>query len=342
MRSQLIIIFILVLAFVLESCLQTNTSSSTAAMAVTPLAVIESKKFYENLPSASGIESFYSNSFYIVGDDSPYLYMLDMQYNQVSQYPLFETSDFSTGRIPKALKPDLECMSRFKYKNEDYLLLLGSGSSPARNKGFVVRMSENFEVMEIGLNRLYVFLQQILDKQGAQQLNLEGVTIDDTHVYFLQRAYGGAKNILFRAEAPSFISYLMEGGDLPATAAFYFSLPQLQYFKAGFSGAHVFHDRLFFTASVESTLNAIDDGEVLGSFIGFIPLGELSRATDPQNPFPAPTAVINDSNGQAYKGKAESLVVTRQLKRGQCEVIVVSDDDLGHSELLRVRFQDEK
>src|SRR3712207_8318455 len=50
--------------------------------------------------------------------------------------------------------------------------------------------------------------------------------------------------------------------------------PEINGLKAGFSGASFFEDKIFITASVENTNDAYLDGEVLGSFVGYIPRSE--------------------------------------------------------------------
>lgn len=324
------------------SCQEGNhsTSGPTPVQNKMPMseasAYIQKKIFFEGLPSASGLESTFPDSYYVLGDDSPYLYRLDSSYTLVEQYPLFSTDDFTTGRIPKALKPDLESMVQFEYKGKNYLLLLGSGSTEARNRGFMVNLDQQYEVTELNLHALYAFLKQVVSRNKNEELNLEGLAIDNKHVYLLQRSMNSAGNVLFRFELDSFISYLMESQSLPAASVFYFNLPQLDQYTAGFSGAYVFHDYLFFTASVEGTTNAVDDGEMLGSYLGYIELEDFDLATHSEKPFNATVFPLTYKDGSAYKGKAESLVINYVDKLWNYKAVIVSDDDLGHSELLEV------
>ncbi|MFD2067223.1 DUF6929 family protein [Pontibacter silvestris] len=299
-------------------------------------AFIEKKIFFENLPSASGLESTFPDSYYVLGDDSPFLYRLDSSYTLAEQYPLFSTENFTGGRIPKALKPDLECMAQFKYRGENYLFMLGSGSTEARYKGFAVNLDRQYEVTELELNTLYAFLKQVTSRNKNEQLNLEGLAMDNKHVYLLQRSLSSVGNVLFRFETDSFISYLMESQALPAASVFYFSLPQLDQYTSGFSGAYVFHNYLFFTASVEGTTNVVDDGEMLGSYLGYIELEDFDLATSPDKPLNATAFPLKYKDGTSYKGKAESLVIDYVDKQWNYKAVVVSDDDLGHSELLEV------
>ncbi len=278
--------------------------------------------------------------YYVVGDDSPYLYLLDATYKLVEKTTLFDTTSFDSGRIPKLEKADLESMTHFRYKDADYLLLLGSGSTTARNKAFVVNQADPKQTQAVDISAFYMFLQKILARQsGNETLNIEGLASDQDHFYLLQRRLAAGPNTIFRFKKDEFLNYLMEGGELPNASPFYLRLPQLGPYEAGFSGAHIFDDKLFFSASIENAPNAVDDGEVLGSFIGFIPLYTLGRAGDAANPLQVSAVQLKNKNGSVYTGKAESVVVKEKNESGGYKAILVSDDDQGHTELLEVMLK---
>ncbi|WP_246001046.1 DUF6929 family protein [Pontibacter diazotrophicus] len=300
-------------------------------------ATVQQNRLYQQLPSASGIE-LVGDSYYVVGDDSPFLYQLDEQYNLTQRHVLFDTADFATGRIPKSLKPDLEGMAHFKYGRDEMLLLLGSGASTARNRAFLVNITDGMVVQELDLSRLYTFLKQVLRIEAEGVLNLEGLSMDDTYTYMMQRGLGTGTNMLLRFDSNDFKGFLMNNDEIPPVAVYHFALPEMGGDMAGFSGAYALDDRLFFTASVESTQNAIEDGEVQGSMVGMIDLNALPYATDAANPLQVPTVQLTNSDGSVYKGKAESLVV-KSRTGDTYDVVVVSDDDLGGSELLELQLE---
>ncbi|MBF9253472.1 hypothetical protein I2I11_09230 [Pontibacter sp. 172403-2] len=322
----------------IAGCQQKTTPTSSLSVEDME-AVVAQKVFYQNLPSASGIESA-GIGYYVVGDDSPYLYLLDASYTLVEKTPLFDTTSFAGGRIPKLEKADLESMAQFRYKDADYLLLLGSGATANRNKAFIVRQPDAKEVRAVDISTFYTFLQKILARQASSEvLNIEGLAADDTHFYLLQRRLAAGVNTIFRFKKEEFLRYLMEEGDLPVAAAFYIRLPQIGPYEAGLSGACIYDDKLFFSASIERTLNAVDDGEVLGSFVGFIPLYTLGRAGDAANPLEVAAVQLKNADGTMYTGKAESVVVQAKDESGGYKAILVSDDDQGHSELLEVTLR---
>ncbi len=313
-----------------------SAANLTSAM-VKLSATTKQKVIYNNIPSASGIE-YVSGAYYVLGDDSPYLYQLNENYELVQKYPLMDTTSLKSGRIPKLVKPDLESIAHFKYGRDELLLLLGSGSTSARNKGYLVNASNAHKVQEVDLTKFYEFLKGILKIEKEGELNIEGLAIDKTYTYLLQRPLGSNTNVLFRFDTDAFKDFLLRQQAIPAAALYHFDLPAIGNNIAGFSGAFALGDKLFFTASVEDTPNAIDDGEVLGSFIGVIDLNTLPYASNPIKPLKLSTVQIKNTDGSIYKGKAESLVVSEIEPDTKYKVVVVVDDDKGSSELLELEL----
>jgi hypothetical protein len=103
-----------------------------------------------------------------------------------------------------------------------------------------------------------------------------------------------------------------------------FELPVLEGYAAGFSGATFVDDKLFVSASVEATADAVADGAVLGSFVGVVDMA-AQKAT---------FARLTWANGRSYLGKVEGLAVRRTLAPGQLELLLVTDDDQGGSTAL--------
>lgn len=336
-------LYLICLALLSQSCRHEGLTGGTAYYQpqLKMEALIEKTLFFDTLPSASGLEML-GNHFYVVGDDSPYLYRLDQNFNLVSQEPIFDTVGFENGRIAKADKPDLEGMTILQYQGKPYLLMMGSGSAPNRRKAFLYNICGDDLCREgegvqgartINLEALYQQLEAE-DTLGGASLNIEGVAAGHGRLYLLQRAIGTGQNVLISYKLAEFIPYLLgePGVRLPQYELTYFRLPELNFLQAGFSGAYVFDDKLFFTASLEDTNDAIGDGAVLGSYIGYIPFNRLAR----QDTVHLQATLIMQPDGKPYTGKAESLVVTRREGRGKYRMVVVSDDDQGGSELLEL------
>ena len=104
-----------------------------------------------------------------------------------------------------------------------------------------------------------------------------------------------------------------------------FTLPALDGYVAGFSGATFVAGKLLVTASVEATPDAVADGAVLGSFVGAIDLVAPSTATFVR---------LTWADGRAYLGKVEGLAVRRHFSSTHLELLLVTDDDQGGSTAL--------
>ncbi|WP_244554755.1 DUF6929 family protein [Pontibacter indicus] len=309
-------------------------------------ATITQTLHYDNLPSASGLEMLGDN-YYVVGDDSPFLYGLDKNFQIVSREAIFDTTGFENGRIDKAEKVDLEGITLLQHQGKPYLLMMGSGSAPARRKAYLYNICGDDICREgagkegartIDLDNLYT---QIEEQVGLEEgsLNIEGVAAGHGKLYLLQRAIATGQNVLVSYRLADFIPYLLgeANTNLPQPELSYFRLPVLKNLQAGFSGAYVYDDKLFFTASLEDTNDAYNDGEVLGSYIGYIPFSWVGK----QDTLQIPATVISQADGNPYTGKAESLVVQKREGKGRYRMIVVSDDDQGGSELLELLLSEE-
>jgi hypothetical protein len=86
-------------------------------------------------PSASAIE-YFDGKLYVMGDDANHMLVLDSGLNIIDSIPFF---NYSSKRIPKSVKPDLEAMTMAWQPGNSRLLLVGSGSlAPYRNIAFLV------------------------------------------------------------------------------------------------------------------------------------------------------------------------------------------------------------
>jgi len=298
-------------------------------------ATILSETTLPHLPSASGVEII-GVTAYIVSDDAPFLYVLDAAtLAPVSQVQLFESTDFGTGRIPKATKPDLESMAAIASPGgATGLLLCGSGALPNREAGYFVGMpaasvtpeaaAPRF-VQRLDLSALYAQLRQHLPV--GTTLNIEATATTTTELLLLQRPIPSGPALVFVLPLAATLTYLFEPrGPAPVPAqVLSFTLPALGGYVAGFSGATFVAGKLLVTASVEATHDAVADGAVLGSFIG---------AIDLLTPGTAAFTRLTWADGRAYLGKVEGLAVRRHFSSTHLELLLVTDDDQGGSTAL--------
>lgn len=272
----------------------------------------------EKIPSGSGIIKS-GNIYYVVGDDSPFLYSLNREFKTISKTPLLEPVDFSE-RILKSEKPDFEAMELID-KNE--IVVFGSGSkSPQRNIFLRIFLEDSFKIEKYDISDFYSQLIQLpLFKDS--ELNIEATAFRDDQLYLFNRK----PNLIIRFEYRDFIAYLRDGINFPKPEIRQFSLPKINGIEAGFSGATALIDepKIIFTASVEDINNAYDDGEILGSLIGII---DISNNTISES-----FEYCHIPNAEANL-KVESVAVEKEISSGKTKVVLITDDDKGNSRLL--------
>ena len=275
------------------------------------------------IPSASGLE-LTVNGIYVIGDDSPWLFNLDENYEIIDKIQLFPKRQFSDSVIKKMEKPDLEAIAKGN-ETGTILYAFGSGSkSPERDLMVEIDLNERTS-MEYPLKELYSHIKDVAKLKG-EQLNIEAAEVYKDHLYLFNRG----ENLIIKLSISEFKTYFNNNIALPALEIFRIDLPEIDGIPSGFSGASLDpeHGILFFTATVENTDNWIDDGEVLGSFIGIIPLSELKDNMKPDN-----MAILLDKD--LLRIKVESIAVIPPFKRGEAELVLVTDSDGGISEILR-------
>ena len=325
-----------------EQAQKQKVAQSPKTIKTTMQVTILNKTLYQDIPSASGMEII-GDKLYVIGDDSPFLYVLDVKTLKLVQtIQLFQSDSFGTGRIPKALKPDLECLTTLNFGGNTQLMAFGSGSASTRTKCYTVKLPDSAgasaEVKEYSLDKLYAAMQQDTALLTGDLLNLEAAAVTpDNQLLLLQRSALNGPNAILQFNSQEFISHLTQNqAPLPAYTIFPFNLPELAGFKARFSGAFTFENKLFFTASVENTTDAILDGEVMGSFVGWLNISDLQVGA---NSLPLQTALITEPNGEPYKGKVESLVIQEKEAADTYRGLAITDNDNGESELLQLRIK---
>ncbi len=211
------------------------------------LKLITSKTL--NFPSASGIE-FYRDTVYVFGDNATYLLLLSPDYRQVGSYTYWNSQE---PVIEKDEKPDIESAMIIERMNQS--TLIGVGSMSAEKRWNVIELP-------IGYSKLQQtqFFQPGMSFSGIEEINIEGSTAFGDRVLFCNRAnLKTRKNHLLFWNGRDSIKVKQVG--LPKTRGI-----------AGMSGLCYVSEKdlLLFTASEEATTNAIEDGAIGGSYLGWI------------------------------------------------------------------------
>lgn len=228
-----------------------------------------------HLSAASGIVRR-GDFVYVIGDDELFL-------------GIFSASSQDPGRLERALagdlpgdaaerkkeKPDLEALTLlppFEAHPYGALLGLGSGSSPARQRGFSWALAADGslagEPRQIDLEPLYDRLREQIDA-----LNVEGCSVVGERLWLLHRGNrGGTPNLVAELSLEAVMSSLQRDGTFAADeleAMRSYDLGELDGTPLAFSDVTPLADQLVvFTASAETDPGGDEDGEIRGSVVG--------------------------------------------------------------------------
>lgn len=288
---------------------------------------VMSRQVLRDVKSASGLEVM-DKTLYVIGDNSPWLYKINNLYKVEGRQPIAPVEGLEDGVIPKSNKPDFEAMAIAEKANGKEFFIFGSGSkSPQRDKMITVSL-ENGEVKSYSLEPFYKKLKETAHLTD-ESLNIEGAIVKDGELFLFNRG----ENLILKYELEDLEDYLAGNRDTPSPEVFLIELPEIKGIKAGFSGAALVpgEDKALFTASVEDTEDWIKDGEVLGSFVGMIPLKRLKNGLRPD-------CVRLADNGKPLNIKVESLAVFYPTLHDDLRLLLVTDSDGGDSELLEANL----
>ncbi len=289
---------------------------------------IESRMLLEQVPSASGIE-YLDNKFWIVGDNSPWLFELNHEFYIQNKYPIFSLKEVKNSILPKNKKHDFEASTSIIWENDSALFVFGSGSKlNQRNYGRLIQFGFEPTVTEFDLVDFYALIKDEA-KLDEDEFNLEAAAIVEDRLYLFNRG----KNKVVSMKIDDFKAYLLKDKDKFKLKVNNIDLPSIGGIQAGFSGAttDVVNGNIIFTASVENTSDWVKDGAVLGSYIGVIEIDKLQNHYIPQYS-------LLSKNGEAELLKVESIAVVSSINK-TLKCVIVTDSDGGNSELLNITIE---
>ncbi|MCM4159621.1 hypothetical protein FHG64_16515 [Antarcticibacterium flavum] len=281
----------------------------------------------QGVASASGIENLHGDLF-VIGDNTPYIFRLNKDLQVEEKHLLFPELKSTDSLFEKAVKPDLEALCKPK-EAENKLWLFGSGSRYKERDVLIV-----FDAEGEPLSRQFSLVDFYKDLRSKAQIpgsdfNIEGAEVAGEHLYLFNRG----NNMIFKINISEFEKFLTQPASLPAAEFFEFELPEIDGVKAGFSGVTFIPGEEIFliTASVEDTDNWIDDGEVLGSYVGVLTLKELKEKVQP-------LWIKLTFNGVKLQKKIESITSISTTTRGEYDLLMVTDSDGDISEIIKARL----
>lgn len=282
-------------------------------------AVVKKVQKLPHPSSASGIE-YINGLYYVIGDDANAIFILDESLKVQKTIP-FDKEKPIQEHIPKKEKPDFECMS-FVYVNEvPHILIMGSGSKAQRKNAFLYNLVTE-TIQKLDYQTFYDRLEKDSTFTLGAELNLEALCATQDYLYLFQRGNIADKN--------TFLRFFIQDIESPREyQVFSTALQGIKQGKAGFSGAcYVLEwNSILFTASVELTKDAYQDGEVLGSTVGIIQNHNVTAST-----------VVTYPDGKPYVAKIESVSIKKMLDFNTLLAVAVTDPDGKESEMIELEI----
>lgn len=286
--------------------------------------LIDKYPISELLPSASAIECV-NGKLYIAGDDSPNLLIVDSDLRNEKFVRLFP----GEGRIPKSEKEDIEASAIINYGNlrtPDYrLLLTGSASLPKREIVIDVPINAPEKFVKYPAHEFFERVRRVI----GHEINIEGMT--NTAGFCILLACRGnqmnPQNYLI-ATNKNFYKNQAKADILRIK----FNLPLSEMGLSGLCYIPM-QNILLFTVSVEDSPDAIRDGVIGESYLGWV-----ENITDkvglheiyPDRLFPL-SEIYEEFEGE----KIESICAESKLEDGRFVVHLVSDNDNGVSNIFK-------
>jgi hypothetical protein len=273
-------------------------------------------------PSGSTLD-FYKGKIYLIGDDAKYISILDTDFNEIDTIPLFEHADH---RIPKKEKRDIETSTIVQINGQDILALIGSGSKNKRRRIYLVPLNtEKVIEKEISTVKYGKFIDKLYDN-GIAEVNIEGSALTGTHLLLSNRGNKANPSNYLIATEKGFWTSQKDAGIILTKL----NLPD------GLGISELAYDKgvLFFTASVENTSNAFDDGEIGDSYLGYVEgidilIGEKSITPD---------HLINLAEyDKAFVGHKVEGICIENSDNGYV-IDLVSDNDDGKSTMFKIKL----
>ena len=273
------------------------------------------------VPAVSGLE-VYGDRLLMISDNTEGLSVCDLS-GKLLETIVLEKEVSPTQIKEKKHKSDYEACTILSIENNDYLLLVGSGSKKEnRNKAKLISLSDNYKLQNFDLNEFYEYLRT-QNEIDLSEFNVEALAYYDNKLYFFNRG----TNEIFVVKKSAFFDFLKTKKTEIQCKKFKMEIEHIEGLYAGVSGATITaNGQVMITASSERTEDWYNDGEIVGSAIGWFDLSEM------QTNFKVKTQVIKIGD-VVLKSKIESVAV-HSIDQIKAKLFLVSDNDGDDSELF--------
>lgn len=278
------------------------------------------KTHLADYPSASSLE-FYQDRLFVIGDDASSIWILDKEHRILDSIHLFPSKE---KRIPPDRKADLESSTAFSINNKEHLIIFSSFSTSHRDKLIFLDLSNQKLPPEI--------VEGNLKKVNVAELNIEGAASINDKIILSNRANTTHKNNTLIITT---ISAIRGKEDTFKTIAI--QLPKTKQ-TTGISGLYYLKEKdvLLFSASTEDTPDALTDGSIGSSYIGYIKniSKKLNKAFVKANKLIPISKYLTEKTAQ----KIESITVEGVNKKNAI-IHLAADNDNGESTLFKLRIR---
>jgi hypothetical protein len=287
------------------------------------IRILKQKKI--KVPAVSGLE-IYGDRLLMISDNTEGLSFCDLSGNLLETIAL-DIDGMPTQIVEKKYKSDYEACTVLSKENNDYLLLVGSGSKKEnRNKAKLISLSDNYKFQNLDLDEFYDYLRT-QNEIELSEFNVEALAYYDNKLYFFNRG----TNEIFVVKKSAFFDFLKVEKTEMEFKKFKMEIQPIEGLFTGISGATITADGIvIITASAERTEDWYNDGEIVGSSIGWFHLSEM------QSNFKVKTQVLK--NGDVFlRSKIESVAV-HSIDQNKAKLFLVSDNDGAESELFYIEL----
>jgi hypothetical protein len=226
---------------------------------------------------------------------------------------------FSDAAGTKRLKPDLEVACPAEVDGEPAVLLLGSGSTPRRMRGVLVRLADGRPVVSAAdLDPLYARVAQRLGLP-PEHLNLEGASRHGPAVRWFNRGNlaAGVRSGSVDVALEELVAVVLGRADAASVSieqARSYDLGEAEGVGLAVTDAVALPDgRLLVSAAAEDTPNAVDDGPVVATALALVDEERVLAV-----------APIPEVRGRVHKIEGVAL---RRTSGGEVHLLAVVDDD---------------
>lgn len=295
--------------------------------------VVVERRHVTGVQAASGLAET-TEGWLLACDDVPDMFLVNLDGQVLAQHAISAAPPVLVeGRVPKKHKRDFESIADYRQGKDTHFWVIGSGSKlPQRS--YIVQGSWQGgpkNLKEVQAEPLYKHLMKV-SGISEESLNIEGAAVFDKRVILLNRG----TNQTFVMDQAAFGRFLDSGcaGAAPDAQVHSYDLPDINGVQLGFSGSctDLRRNRIYFSASAEATDNWIDDGQVLGSFIGWI---VRPTAADGGEMHLVP---VVDEHAEFLPLKIEAIGLLPAVD-SRVRMLALTDSDGGESEMLVLEMQ---